>query len=289
MINQLHIGLSNLCNMQCKHCFAKKSKLHFLSEQKIMQLVSALEKQGLQRVYYTYGEPLMHRDFYKIALNINKLGIYQVLMTNGSLINPNVALKLKECGINEVFISIDSSDEFIHDSNRRTKGAFQKACDSLKLLVKQDIKVSVSTTYFNLNRINLQGIVELVNNLGVDSISFLAIRNNGAVEVPLTADYVKLFKFAVINKKRYMFHDKRLIPIIKELYQNREIDKDTYNLRLDENDCMISNNLSLAPDGNIYNCNFIADIPVTNIHKIIDFESEIKLIKDAPKKGCVFK
>lgn len=111
IIRYLHLGLTAACNLNCKHCFIKEKGSKELSFEKAIAFIDVLEKQGLTHIYYTYGEPLLYHRLFEFSKNIRLKGIYQVLMTNGTQINYEVAQKIAASGINRVMISIDSSIE----------------------------------------------------------------------------------------------------------------------------------------------------------------------------------
>lgn len=111
IIRYLHLGLTAACNLNCKHCFIKEKESKELSFEKAIAFIDVLEKQGLTHIYYTYGEPLFYHRLFEFSKNIRLKGIYQVLMTNGTQINYEVAQKIAASGINRVMVSIDSSIE----------------------------------------------------------------------------------------------------------------------------------------------------------------------------------
>ena len=130
MINILHIGLTYSCNMKCKHCFVKKNE-DKLSTKKIIDIIDYLEKKGLMMVIYTYGEPLLAKNFDEVSNYINNKNIAQTLMTNGSLLNEKNISILKKNNIKNIMISLDSINEEYHDSNRNYKGSYKKIFNSL--------------------------------------------------------------------------------------------------------------------------------------------------------------
>lgn len=80
-----------------------------MSVEKIKQIISFLYDEGLFYVFYTYGEPLLSDKFEEIATFCKKMGLVQILMTNGSLIDKNKAAFIKKCGITRVrFYSVDT-------------------------------------------------------------------------------------------------------------------------------------------------------------------------------------
>ena len=94
IIRYLHLGLTAACNLNCKHCFIKEKESKELSFEKAIAFIDVLEKQGLTHIYYTYGEPLLYHRLFEFSKNIRLKGIYQVLMTNGTQINYEVAQKI---------------------------------------------------------------------------------------------------------------------------------------------------------------------------------------------------
>lgn len=140
IIRYLHLGLTAACNLNCKHCFIKEKESKELSFEKAIAFIDVLEKQGLTHIYYTYGEPLLYHRLFEFSKNIRLKGIYQVLMTNGTQINYEVAQKIAASGINRVMISIDSSIEKKHDMNRGKQGSFGLAVQAIQLLKEQKSK-----------------------------------------------------------------------------------------------------------------------------------------------------
>lgn len=288
MISQLHFGISNICNLKCKHCFVKNKKITFLNLDKFFLFFDALERQGLTHIYYTYGEPLINDNFFQISKYIESKGIFQILMTNGVLIDKKMAEKIKESGINRVMISLDSSIPEEHDINRGVKGTFTSAVKAIKLLLDNNVSVGIATTVMKSNYDQLYEIETLANSLGVTYISFLAERQNGKVTLDLNEQYVSLFKKAVLEDRDYYFHDERLIEILNKMYLNKEISIGRFNKYKNLNTCHIKRNLSLAPNGDIYKCNFINSKPILNINDNIPISNMIEKIEKTCVKGCDF-
>lgn len=149
IIRYLHLGLTAACNLNCKHCFIKEKESKELSFEKAIAFIDVLEKQGLTHIYYTYGEPLLYHRLFEFSKNIRLKGIYQVLMTNGTQINYEVAQKIAASGINRVMISIDSSIEKKHDMNRGKQGSFGLAVQAIQLLKEQKVNVGIASTITN--------------------------------------------------------------------------------------------------------------------------------------------
>ena len=86
MVNMLHLGLSYNCNMRCSHCFVDKN-MDKVSNDQIKKTVDYLIDKGLYMVVFTFGEPLLAKNFCDISNYLYDKGIFQVVMSNGSYIN----------------------------------------------------------------------------------------------------------------------------------------------------------------------------------------------------------
>lgn len=280
MITSLHLGLSYNCNLKCKHCFVDKATDNRGLMNIYKELINSLYEKGLFIIFYTYGEPLLSKNFDKITSYVKDQGLVQVLMTNGTLIkNVQDVIRLKKQGIDKVFISIDSHIEEKHDLNRGKKGAYKAAIKAITLLKDQGMKVGISCTVTNNNVNEIQLIYELGLKHNVDFISFLRLRENDSIVQfdGLQAYYDFVEEYLINHDSREVecfFHDLSLIPLIKELYMNNRIKKFTYHKYTSMNECHKNNTISIAPNGDVKMCNFV-DHSIGNI-----YEQEIKRIVD---------
>lgn len=280
MINVLHLGLSYKCNMRCKHCFVNRKK-DVLEEKDYYHIIDSLFEQGLFVLYYTFGEPLMSEYFEKVSSYAKRKGLVQILMTNGSLINEEKIKIIKENKISKVCVSIDHIEPQKHDDNRNYCGSFDKAVNALQLLKSNGIKTEMSVTVTDNNVECLDEIYALGQSLHVDYISFLRERKDGKnIRLQYESKYFDFFKRRIMRKEQInvLFHDSNLLPIIRELYNKKNIDELTYERYYEMNCCHSMYTMSVEPNGNVLRCNLIHDV-IGNIHtkslkSILDEEGE---------------
>lgn len=280
MINVLHLGLSYKCNMRCKHCFVNRKK-DVLKEKDYYHIIDSLFEQGLFVLYYTFGEPLMSEYFEKVSSYAKRKGLVQILMTNGSLINEEKIKIIKENKISKVCVSIDHIEPQKHDDNRNYCGSFDKAVNALQLLKSNGIKTEMSVTVTDNNVECLDEIYALGQSLHVDYISFLRERKDGKnIRLQYESKYFDFFKRRIMRKEQInvLFHDSNLLPIIRELYNKKNIDELTYERYYEMNCCHSMYTMSVEPNGNVLRCNLIHDV-IGNIHtkslkSILDEEGE---------------
>lgn len=283
MLNVLHLGLSYACNMHCEHCFVCKKK-DKLSTNDIKKLIDKLYEYGLVMVYYTYGEPLLARNFSEVSQYVKRKGLVQILMTNGSLISQEVLCDIKENNISNIFISIDDINQEEHDLNRGVDGAYEKALSAIRMCKKAGLKVGISTTITSKNVNHFDKIYALALDEEVNIISFLRERKHGQL-VPLTKEQMTNYQNILYrcmtsgNSIGLNFHDPSLRPWLKDLYDGSHIDRNTYNKYDVMCSCHKETTISVAPDGSISACNLaqriMGNILVDDIEEIIkNYETE---------------
>ena len=287
IIRYLHLGLTAACNLNCKHCFIKEKESKELSFEKAIAFIDVLEKQGLTHIYYTYGEPLLYHRLFEFSKNIRLKGIYQVLMTNGTQINYEVAQKIAASGINRVMISIDSSIEKKHDMNRGKQWSFGLAVQAIQLLKEQKVNVGIASTITKQNYLELAAIEKLAQENQIQYISFLACREQNRIACPLEKEYIDFVLNSIIENKQYAFHDLRLIPYIKSWYKNNRITERQCAAAISANSCCANQTLTLAPNGDIFTCDLIDHTPIGNVDNIDlnDFALS-DLLRKTNMKGC---
>ena len=94
------IEVTRACNLRCKHCLNNSGEIinNQLTTEEIFNLIKKLAMAGIQEIRFTGGEPLVHKDIYRMIELATNLGIYTSIGTNGTLIDKKVAKKLKDVG-----------------------------------------------------------------------------------------------------------------------------------------------------------------------------------------------
>jgi radical SAM protein with 4Fe4S-binding SPASM domain len=90
-----------------------------------------------------------------------------VLSTNGTLITPEAADKIAECGFSYVGVSLDGIGA-VHDKIRGKKGAFEEALRGLRLCRDRGVRVGLRYTIHAKNLDQLPGIFDLLETEGID-------------------------------------------------------------------------------------------------------------------------
>jgi AdoMet-dependent heme synthase len=144
-----------LCNLTCVHCFISCSptnhSLEFLAPETIYRYLDEAIQLGVREIYFTGGEPFMHKDILPILERSLQVAPTTVL-TNGTLITPRVAEALGDLQAAspyslEIRVSLDDVDEARNDAVRG-KGTLQKALQALQRLQARGIPPIVAVTEY---------------------------------------------------------------------------------------------------------------------------------------------
>ena len=102
---------TNRCNLTCKHCYQDASPdacADELTTDEARTLIDQIARAGFKVMIFSGGEPLMRPDIYELVSHAAGRGLRPVFGTNGTLITPDVARRLKGAGACAMGISLDS-------------------------------------------------------------------------------------------------------------------------------------------------------------------------------------
>ncbi len=169
------------CNLNCLHCYASANS-HIsppeLSTEPGKTLIRDLADFGVPVLLFSGGEPLMRKDLFDLAGLAKELGLRVAISTNGTLVTPEAARKLKEIGFAEVGISLDGI-QATNDYFRGKEGAFQAALTGIKNSLAQGLRVSLRLTITRFNYQEIPAILDLVEKEGIDRVCFYHLAYSG--------------------------------------------------------------------------------------------------------------
>jgi radical SAM protein with 4Fe4S-binding SPASM domain len=115
-------------------------------------LIDELFSMGRPVLIFSGGEPLYRGDLLELAGYAKTKGLPIALSTNGTLVDADIAKRLKAAGIYYASISLDGGCAETHDGFRG-EGNFAKALEGFEHLCDAGIKVQVN---FTVTRVNVQ-------------------------------------------------------------------------------------------------------------------------------------
>ena len=174
---QFHI--TDECDQRCEHCYIfSEDNNKCLVEMKLEDARKVINNcvemcETMKRLPYFYitgGDPILHKDFWKIAKILKDKEIPFGILGNPFHLNEEVCRKLKEHGCRKYQLSIDGMKK-THDMIRKS-GSFDTTIEKIPVLRKAGIDVAIMTTVSGTNKDEIEDIVDLVVENNVDIFAF---------------------------------------------------------------------------------------------------------------------
>ena len=164
--------VTSACNLACKHCRAEAQLAPSddeLNHDEALRLIDSFPQVGSPIIIFTGGDPMMRQDIFELAKYATDKGLRCVMSPNGTLINHDSALKIKESGIMRCSISIDGPSAEYHDSFRGVHGAFDASMRGIEHLKSVGMEFQINTTVTRDNLHYFKQIFDLCEHLGASA------------------------------------------------------------------------------------------------------------------------
>ena len=178
-------NLTRKCNLKCSHCYINATQNELkgeLNTEESKRLIDQIAEVSRPLLVLSGGEPLLRKDVYELIRYGTEKGLRMGLGSNGGLIDAKAARDLKEAGVKTVSISLDSNVAAQHDEFRGVSGSWDKAVAAIKALRENDVLVQVNTTLTQQNYDQIDDIMTLAEQIGVENfhLFFLVPTGRGA-------------------------------------------------------------------------------------------------------------
>ncbi len=158
--------LTYRCNHLCTFCYNAPDGNREMTTPEIFDALRKISEFGVLYMTLTGGEPLCHKDFYKIADETRRLGMALRIYSNGYLMgDPATAKRIADLTPLEVEISIHGSKAETHDALTRIKGSFEKTIQGVRNLRELGVKIQLKSPITRLNQKELFEIRDLADDL----------------------------------------------------------------------------------------------------------------------------
>jgi len=121
-------NFTNKCNLNCLHCHQDSSPTSSCPELTTTQAFKAIDNMsdaGVAILTFSGGEPLLRKDIYAAIKRASDNGMLCTVASNGTLISPEVAIKLAKAGTKRVEIGLDGAIAETHEFLRNRQGSFE--------------------------------------------------------------------------------------------------------------------------------------------------------------------
>ncbi len=169
------------CNLKCRHCYMSSDAKKYndeLSTEEAKRFIDDLAEFNVPVLLFSGGEPLIRPDFFELAAYAAEKGVRPTLSTNGTLITPEVAQRIKDIGVGYVGISLDGLQD-VNDQFRGMDGAFAAAMQGIKNCVAVDQRVGLRFTINHHNIEELENIFDFIERENIDRVCFYHLVYSG--------------------------------------------------------------------------------------------------------------
>ena len=163
------------CNLRCRYCyFFDNPEVTYqeLPTEEWLQFIDELGQCAVMDICLAGGEPFIREDLRELITAIVKNQMRFTLLSNGTLINDNIAEFIAKTGrCDSVQVSIDGSCAEVHETGRG-KRSFDKAVRGIKILQKHSVPLTVRMTIHRHNIHDLENTARfLLDELGLPGFS----------------------------------------------------------------------------------------------------------------------
>ena len=172
--------ITQACNLDCHHCsLGSTPATKDFPKDFFQRIIEELASLQVNSLLLSGGEPLLRSDLFDlISFASQKLNVS--LSTNGTLIGPKEAQKLKKASIAEIAISLDGISPRTHD-DLRGKNNFQRVLKGIDSLLREGLGEKINL-HFCLSRQNIDEAIDFpgfAENLGIRKITYLSMKKLG--------------------------------------------------------------------------------------------------------------
>lgn len=175
-LTHFFLELTPECNNHCPGCgsayaHTRRGPLHSAAEWRA--IVDRLPRVDL-RLRLTGGEPFLYPAFEEVAGYVDALGIPFTVFTNARWHDPAATihfLAMRE-HLEGILVSIHGARAADHEVFTATPGSFDEAVENARRAAEAGIRVVSSTVITHQNYRDIDAIVALVQEIGVDQATF---------------------------------------------------------------------------------------------------------------------
>jgi MoaA/NifB/PqqE/SkfB family radical SAM enzyme len=302
------IDLTNRCYNSCIACWTRSPLLDSntpekdwhkkeLKIERVLNLIDELHNLGTSIIRFTGGgEPLLHKDIFKLIQAVKARGIYCAVTTGFNMASRKIAAKLIYCGLDELAISLWASNpmEYVRTHPNQTEQTFNRITETLRRLknIKQirritsvsgwskpaTPRVNILNVICNLNYKSIEAMYDYALSVGADSIYYTLVDSiEGSTDTLLLSDKQRREVYAkclVIEKRNNALSSRRRLYLdnfegLKKRLLQDEADKGYYDQRaVHETPCYIGWIFCrIMADGQVAPCCRGVQIPMGNINQ----------------------
>jgi radical SAM protein with 4Fe4S-binding SPASM domain len=194
-LSELYVFVTNDCNLRCTHCYVSSGDFvpeNEMSDIDLYRLIDEARELGVERFYFTGGEPFMRRDIFELIEYVCSESEL-VILTNATFFNKSILARLTEVTrkINgdatdnfdqprrlNMQISVDGPDAELHEMVRGPR-TFKRTIQGIRDLVSIGLTPVISTAITQHNMGRIAETTRMLASLGVREHHILWLQERG--------------------------------------------------------------------------------------------------------------
>ena len=202
-VRVLRISVTDRCNFRCVYCMPEEGvrwlpKEDILSFEEIRDVVrAAVEVHGIRRFKLTGGEPTIRHGITDLVRMLRKVdGIEDLSLTTNGFLLEELALPLKEAGLDRVTVSIDSlqPERFRRITRTGDLAAVMRGLDRAEAVGLRSLKINCVTMrgtnddeLADFARLSLKRLltVRFIEYMPLGDAALMHVRNMGVPPMPV--------------------------------------------------------------------------------------------------------
>ena len=262
--------LTYRCPLRCPYCsnptnYGSSEYRQELTTEHWLDTIQQAASLGILQLGFTGGEPLLRQDLEEMVETAAATGIYTSLITAGTLLTPERAAKLKDCGLDHIQISIQDSQS---DRSDYIAGvpSFEQKLAAAKLVKRLGFALTINVVLHRQNLDRIESIIELCRTLEADRVELAntqyygwALRNRDAL-LP-TLEQLERAKQAVATALAKRYFPMGVVYVLPDYYEQYP------------KPCMGgwgNKTMVIAPNGDVLPCQVAASILELNFANVRD-------------------
>lgn len=165
--------ITERCNLSCPYCRRQNYFDKGQTKEQAQYILDTITSDYKSLVVFSGGEPLLYPYIFEIAHYAKVKGLKTALATNATIIDENLARKIKSMDFHRVAVSLDGARQDTHDP-LRGEGTFVKTISGINRLKSQSIELQINTTVLRRNFKEIIQIHKLCLDLGISALHIFA-------------------------------------------------------------------------------------------------------------------
>lgn len=274
------------CNLRCKYCYAKAGeKKNYMKLDTFIKTLDLIGENDF-KLQIAGGEPLMNFELVEQIydyLQKNNHNIRINMQTNGTLINNEIARKIKKMNI-AVGISLDGPPEV----NDKLRGKTLKTINGIKQLGSQGVIVNLNSVVTDESIRYLDKLVDIafycgnVYGIGLDLLRKTGRYMDNDDEVKeATVQDIKKYLIKAYDRTKYLYKLSGRKVVLRDIEEAR-FRLNMKNPRKDYCHAVLGNSMVILPNGDIYPCASLVNREeyfMGNVHDKESFKSKKLVVK----------